>query len=180
MSTAPLQYVRHSLAPDEELIHVGEFHWIYTFSAIMKIVWGIFWAIVIVFAAYYIETAMMGKVYDGFFDAVRGQHAGVKILSFLSVVLGMFMFAHMMVHKATTEIAVTTSRLIYKRGLIARYVGEMAIDRIEGVNFLQGILGRILNYGRVVVRGMGVGEMVLPPIADPILFRKAIEKAKGA
>ena len=85
----------------------------------------------------------------------------------------------MMIIKATTEIAITNRRLVYKRGLIARYVGEMNIDRIEGVNVLQGVWGRIFNYGRVMVRGMGVGEVVLPPIEDPIRFRKAIEKARS-
>jgi len=39
-------------------------------------------------------------------------------------------------------------------------------------------LGRIFNYGRVMVRGMGVGEVVLPPVEDPISFRRAIEEAK--
>ena len=85
----------------------------------------------------------------------------------------------MMVVKVTTEIAITTSRLVYKRGLVARHVGEMSIDRIEGVNVLKTIMGRIFDYGRLAVRGMGVGEVVLPPLASPLAFRKAIEKAKG-
>ena len=84
-----------------------------------------------------------------------------------------------MVVKATTEIAITNNRLIFKRGLVARQVGEINIDRIEGVNVLQTIMGRVFNYGRIMVRGMGVGEVVLPPIEDPIAFRKAIEKAKA-
>ena len=85
----------------------------------------------------------------------------------------------MMIIKATTEIGVTDIRLVYKRGLVARAVGEINIDRIEGVNVLQGILGRIFGYSRVMVRGMGVGEVVLPPIAQPIRFKKAIEKARS-
>jgi hypothetical protein len=40
-------------------------------------------------------------------------------------------------------------------------------------------MGRILGFGRIMVRGMGVGEVILPPIANPIAFRKAIEKAKA-
>ena len=92
--------------------------------------------------------------------------------------MGLLRFAQMMIVKATTEIAITNSRLVYKRGLVARQVGEMSIDRIEGVNVLQSVLGRIFNYGRIMVRGMGVGEVILPPLADPIKFRKSIEKAK--
>jgi hypothetical protein len=40
------------------------------------------------------------------------------------------------------------------------------------------VLGRIFGYGRIMVRGMGVGEVVLPPISNPIAFRRAIEKAR--
>jgi uncharacterized membrane protein YdbT with pleckstrin-like domain len=85
----------------------------------------------------------------------------------------------MMIIKVTTEIAITNKRLVYKRGLVARYVGEINIDRIEGVNVLQGVLGRIFNYGRIMVRGMGVGEVILPPIEEPLKFRRAIERARS-
>ena len=55
----------------------------------------------------------------------------------------------------------------------------MSIDRIEGVNVLQTILGRLFGYGRLAIRGMGIGEVVLPPIEDPIAFRQSIEKARA-
>jgi uncharacterized membrane protein YdbT with pleckstrin-like domain len=55
----------------------------------------------------------------------------------------------------------------------------MNIDRIEGVDVAQGILGRILGFGFVSVRGMGVGEVPLPAIAEPVEFRKAIERARS-
>ena len=31
---------------------------------------------------------------------------------------------------------------------------------------------------KVSIRGMGVGEVVLPPIEDPIEFRKAVQEAR--
>jgi uncharacterized membrane protein YdbT with pleckstrin-like domain len=111
-------------------------------------------------------------------DYIRGLHPAIKLVSLMFFVLGLLKFAKQMVDKVTTEIAITTSRLIYKRGLVARYVGEISIDRIEGVNVLQGFWGRIFDYGRVVVRGMGVGEVILPPLSRPVIFRKAIEKAR--
>lgn len=115
----------------------------------------------------------------GFFSAIHELHPGIRGVSFFVFIFGLLKFAHMMVIKATTEIAVTSSRLVYKKGLIARHVGEINIDRIEGVNVLQPVLGRIFNYGRIMVRGMGVGEVLLPSIEDPIAFRRAIEKAKS-
>ena len=176
----PIHYVKQSLASNEELIHVGEFHWMYNVAAAMNIVWGVVMCVIVLVASYMFQTHVLDHNYSSFLSAVRDSHVGVRLVSFFCILFGLFAFASAMVIKATTEIAVTNSRLIYKRGLVARYVGEIAIDRIEGVNFLQGVMGRIFNYGRVVIRGMGVGEIVLPPIADPMKFRRAIEKAKNS
>ena len=141
---------------------------------------GLVGAIFIMFMAYQ-AYGLLGKLPSsnvGFFAAIKIIHPGIRGVSFLFFILGLVKFAQMMVVKVTTEIAITNNRLVYKRGLVARHVGEISIDRIEGVNVLQPILGRIFNYGRVMVRGMGVGEVLLPPIEDPISFRRAIEEAK--
>lgn len=172
-------YVQQSLTPGEELIHVGQFHWFYTFQAIMAIVWGAISCIFVIGGAIYFEMNFGGGMRAGnILGLIRELHPGIRLGAFFLFVLGLLRFAQMMVVKASTEIAVTTSRLIYKRGLVARYVGEMSIDRIEGVNVLQSFFGRIFNFGRIMVRGMGVGEVILPPLDNPIAFRKAIEKAR--
>lgn len=172
-------YVQQSLGPDEELVHVGQFHWIYTVQAFLAIIWGALASLAIIAGAVY------GYQYFGLYPeglpvltAVKHLHPGIRIFAFVVFILGLFSFAQMMIIKSTTEIAITNNRLVFKKGLVARHVGEMSIDRIEGVNVLQSFFGRIFNYGRLAVRGMGVGEVVLPSIADPIAFRKAIERAR--
>lgn len=172
-------YVQQSLGPDEELVHIGKFHWMYTVNSFMSILWGLVLSILVMFVAYK-AYAFMGRLppETGFFGSIQIIHPGIRGVSFLFFIFGLVKFAHMMVIKVTTEIAITNTRLVYKRGLVARQVGEISIDRIEGVNVLQSILGRLFNYGRVMIRGMGVGEVVLPPIEDPISFRRAIEEAK--
>jgi uncharacterized membrane protein YdbT with pleckstrin-like domain len=172
-------YVQQSLSPDEEIIHIGHFHWMYTVKAVLAIVWGIVGCIAVILGAlYFQEHYWIGFQSEGVLARIKELHPGIRIGAFFVFIFGVLRFASMMVVKATTEIAITNSRLIFKRGLVARYVGEMSIDRIEGVNVLQTVLGRIFGYGRIMVRGMGVGEVVLPPISNPIAFRRAIEKAR--
>ena len=174
-------YVQQSLTPGEELIHVGHFHWMYTLGAIMSIFGGILSCIGVIIAAVYFQYNFgFGFESQTWLGMVRELHPAVRLAAFFAFVMGLLRFAHMMVIMASTEMAITNNRLIYKRGLVARYVGEMSIDRIEGVNVLQTFWGRILGYGRIMVRGMGVGEVILPPMDNPIAFRKAIEKAKAA
>ncbi len=173
-------YVQQSLGPDEELIHVGEFHWMYTVNAFLSIFWGLLGSILVLYGAIMFYRQMGYFPADlVFIKAIPYLHPGLRIFAFFVFIMGLLSFAQMMVVKATTEIAITTSRLIYKRGLIARYIGEISIDRIEGVNVLQTFFGRIFNYGRLAIRGMGVGEVILPPIEDPIEFRKSIQKARS-
>lgn len=176
-------YIIQSLGEDEELIHVGRFHWMYNVQAVMNIVFSVVLAIALLIFAVKFQPTIFGAdpTFEqlGALGKVQALHPGVRILAFLVVVLGLLKFAVMMVNKATTEIGITNKRLVYKRGLVARYVGEINVDRIEGVNVLQGILGRIFNYGRLMIRGMGVGEIILPPIDDPVKFRRAIDKARN-
>ena len=177
-----MHYIQQSLSEDEELVHVAHFHWMYNVQAVINILFSLGLAIGILVFAIKMEPVFFNT--PGFeqlslIGQIQHLHPGVKIVSFFVLLMGVMRFVQMMIVKATTEIAVTNRRLVYKRGLVARYVGEMNIDRVEGVNVLQGVLGRIFGYGRVMVRGMGVGEVVLPPIAEPIKFRKSIEKARN-
>jgi uncharacterized membrane protein YdbT with pleckstrin-like domain len=180
---APSDYIRHSLSADETLIHIAKFHWIYNVSAVFNIIISFALALGVILLALKFQPIVFNTPSTAglpFIDRIQLLHPGVKILSFFLIVLGVLKFVQMMIVKATTEIGVTDVRMVYKQGLIARAVGEINIDRVEGVNVLQGIMGRIFGYGRVMVRGMGVGEVVLPPIEQPIRFKKAIEKARSA
>ncbi len=191
-------YVQQSLAPDEEILMAARFHWTYTFNAIMWILFGISLGIGVAYGGIWWEinstiramyTDLPPEYYaqaeeqvlnerGGYIKILWSLHPGFRLGALAMFVMGLFLFANMMIVKATTEIAVTTDRLVYKRGLIAREVGELSIDRIEGVSLLQGVLGRILGFGRVSVRGMGVGEVILPPIEAPIEFHKAIQESR--
>lgn len=172
-------YIEQSLGPNEELVFVGRFHWMYTVHALFSMFFMVLASVMALMAGVY-AYIQLGKFppHVDWIMAVPYTHPGLRIFSFLLFILGLFSFANKMVVKATTEIAVTNQRLVYKRGLIARQVGEINIDRIEGVNVLQSVLGRIFDYGRLAIRGMGVGEVVLPPVENPIVFRQSIEKAK--
>ena len=181
MAAHNLAYVRQSLGAGEEIIFVGEFHWIYTLKAILCIFWGFVGAAFIVAASVYFE----GNYGKGFasrdwLGMVRELNPAIRLGSFMVFILGLVSFARKMVVRSATEIVITSTRLIFKRGLVARFVGEMNIDRIESVNVLQSFWGRLLGYGRILVHGMGVGEILLPPLRDPLGFRRAIDRARNS
>jgi membrane protein YdbS with pleckstrin-like domain len=194
-------YVQQSLNPNEEIVRIGEFPWWYTFNAILWIGFGLFFAALVLYAGYYWQvtqtigqyvpgTQIWNAKESGYWDAAIEYSGGtfsmvqsiptiIKIAAFVAFIIGLLAFIQMMLIKYTTEICLTTDRLILKRGVIARNVEEISIDRIEGVDVRQGILGRMMNFGHVEVRGMGVGEIRLPIIDEPVGFRKSIERSRS-
>jgi uncharacterized membrane protein YdbT with pleckstrin-like domain len=74
----------------------------------------------------------------------------------------------------TTEIAVTDRRIIYKTGFISRKTTEMHMDKVESVDVDQSVLGRIFNFGNVIVRGTGSGLEPIRDIDAPLELRNHI------
>lgn len=191
-------YVEQSLTAGEKILHVGRFHWIYVVSALFWLVLGFVLCIAILTGGFTwdVRTDMQAaypnlpahlfwegwaRVVDsrgGYIAVIRETPLGIKMAGFGALLVGVVLFAQMMIVRATTEIAVTNKRLVIKEGVIARRVDEMDIDHIESVHVWQSVLGRLLDYGVVMVRGMGVGEISLPALAHPVILRKSIENAK--
>ncbi len=95
-------------------------------------------------------------------------------------VIGIVMFIRRLAYEVTTEVAVTNRRFVFKRGFISRQTDEFSTQRIEGVNLTQGFWGRVLNFGRLHIRGSGIGEVDLPTIRNPLEFRRAMVSANTA
>jgi hypothetical protein len=87
---------------------------------------------------------------------------------------GVFAWCDRFVRRASTEIVVTDLRVIYKMGLFSRHTIEMNISKIESVDVVQGVLGRVLDYGAVDIRGTGAGFEPLRNIGAPLALRNAI------
>jgi uncharacterized membrane protein YdbT with pleckstrin-like domain len=92
----------------------------------------------------------------------------------LFALLGLLRLLAGFVRRATTEFAVTNRRVIYKFGLIRRVTFEMNLSTVESVHVEQSILGRMLNYGQVEIRGTGSSFTPDNLITDPLAFRSHI------
>ncbi|PQA87149.1 PH domain-containing protein [Hyphococcus luteus] len=105
--------------------------------------------------------------------------AWLALLSLGLVGVGFIIFFHLWVTAATTEIVVTNHRVVVKTGWLRRYTRELPIRSIELVTIQQGFWARIFGYGRLVIHGSGDADIKIRPIANPLLFRKAIENVSN-
>ncbi|NMF90993.1 PH domain-containing protein [Aromatoleum petrolei] len=86
--------------------------------------------------------------------------------------LGLIFWLVAFVRYKTTELAVTNKRVIAKFGFISRQTIELNINKVESIQVNQGILGRIFNFGSLVVSGAGNPQAPIPGISNPMSFRR--------
>lgn len=92
---------------------------------------------------------------------------------------GAWIFATRGWRMMSTEIAVTSNRVVVKRGIFRTQTDEVAIPNIETVQMHQGLSGVALGIASFTIEGTGDDRVEIPPIAWPFQFRKAIEDARG-
>lgn len=90
--------------------------------------------------------------------------------------VGLLFFIGAALRVMTTELALTNKRVIAKTGLIGRDSIELRLEKVEGFIVKQGIMGRILNYGTVIVSGTGGIKTPIPFIGSPMQFRRVVNE----
>lgn len=97
-------------------------------------------------------------------------------LPFVPVTLGLSLIIPVIsfIERYFTEYAITSQGVLVKRGIIRRKVSRLSIKKIEGVELRQTILGRIFNYGTIVVRGTGSDSVVFYLVGSPVGFQGLI------
>jgi uncharacterized membrane protein YdbT with pleckstrin-like domain len=151
-----MSYVKHILQPGEQVVVIGRIHWIIYVP-------GVLWLIC---AAIAFGASVHFKYTNYQWPALA--------LAFVFLIFGLAGVLRAWWKIFTTEIAVTTARVVQKRGFITRYTNEMNMDKVESVIVDQSILGRLFDYGTISIRGTGQGFEKLKMISHAIELRNAI------
>jgi len=147
-----MSYVQKILQPGERVLNAGQLHWIIYANA--------FWLLLLAVASFTYYATSQAIAFSG--------------LGVLLVILAAAVAFADWFNQWTTEIAVTNRRIIYKRGFIRRHTAEMNMDKVESVVVDQSVLGRLLDYGTIHVRGTGEGIEHLHKIRAPLELRSSI------
>ena len=150
------RYIDDILQPGEKVLYSTNAHWIFYWPAIVA------WIVAV--ALFFLSRA---TVNESIVLLCLSASAVVAIAALYWTFKAWF-------HRWTTETDVTNLRVVHKTGFIKRRTFEMSLDKVESVDVNQSILGRILNYGSVTVRGVGEGAETIDTIASPLDFRNHI------
>ncbi len=94
------------------------------------------------------------------------------------LVIGIVIFIAEMIRFRTTEMVVTSRRIVVKRGFLSASLNQLSLDAMETSHIRQGLLGRLFGFGNLVIMGRGEGQLHFPPMAEPGAFVAAAEKAR--
>ncbi|SFZ73653.1 PH domain-containing protein [Chitinimonas taiwanensis] len=91
---------------------------------------------------------------------------------------GLLVFLAIYIKVKSTELAITNKRVIAKFGFISRSTVELNINKIESLQVHQTLLGRLFNFGSLVIAGAGEPQAPIPGIARPLEFRRYFMEAQ--
>ncbi len=149
-------YAEKVLQPGETIAYQARLHWIVYLGGIVLVIA----AVILALAA----VALPG-------DTLK---LGLMLAALIALALGLAQMLRAWFVVANTEIIVTNRRLIYKTGFIARDTVEMNLDKVESVLVEQTLIGRMLDFGRVIVRGVGSGLEPIDRVAAPLQLHRNI------
>lgn len=149
-----MAYVEKILQPDERVVARAHVHW-------AVFIWPVL--VLIAALAVYITSARYENEQYLFY--------GLLGAAALIGLLGLRRLMAVLVERLCTELVVTDRRVIAKVGFIRRHTWEINNSKVEGVQVNQSVLGRVLNFGSILVKGTGGGFAPVRNIADPLAFR---------
>jgi uncharacterized membrane protein YdbT with pleckstrin-like domain len=146
-----MSYVDKNLMPSEKVIYRTHLHWV-------VFLWPILWFVV----AIWLYSAGVAK--------------GSIFATLVLLLIAFPMLFDAFVARRTSEFAVTNKRVLIKTGLIRRHSLETLLNKIEGIHVEQGILGRIVDYGTIIITGTGGSKEPFHRIANPMEFRRRVQE----
>ena len=150
------RYIDEILQPGERVLYSTNEHWVYFLPAIGA------WIAAVAFLVLWRLVAV---------DALTLVYL---VLAAVAGLAALYWTATAWFHRWTTETDVTNMRVVHKTGFIRRRTFEISLDKVESVDVDQSILGRLMNYGDLTIRGSGEGTQTISTIASPLAFRNAI------
>jgi uncharacterized membrane protein YdbT with pleckstrin-like domain len=79
--------------------------------------------------------------------------------------------------RANSEFAVTNKRIIVKLGFFTTRTIELLHSKVETISVYQGLMGKMLGYGDLIVTGSGGTREAFKAVASPLELRRAVQAA---
>ena len=106
----------------------------------------------------------------------EGWHGYNVIGLFILVTRGGLGLLSALVNVTSSEFGVSTKRVLMKTGFLSRHSLETLLSKVESISVHQGLLGRLLGFGAIVVGGTGGSRELFFGIRAPLEFRRHVQE----
>jgi len=144
------------------LLFLRPFLWTLLGLVLLGVVWGWPWI-----AQRFVPGAPPGPLAEPWVWLPLG-------LGGLLLVWGLFRLVTHLGRAGTTEMLVTPRKIVFRSGFFSRQTIEMVNSKIETVQVDQSFLGRIFDYGTIIITGTGGSLEPISMIAHPRALQQAI------
>ena len=151
-----MSFIEKHLLPGEQILYVSGKHWKIFLPATLLLISGAVFLIL-----YLMQQELRLLMYGGIALAI----------------LAVLLLIPPLIEYLGTEFGVTNRRILIKVGLVRRHSIEILLNKVEGVQVDQGVMGRIFNYGSVLVSGLGGTRESFRDVARPLEFRRRVQES---
>ena len=102
------------------------------------------------------------------------QRIGIVFLVVALIPIGMGIF-----RRSGREYAVTNKRVVTQNGVMQRQTEELFLNKIESIAVDQSVVGRMLGFGTVTIRGTGGSFGPFERVSAPLELRRQIQDQIG-
>jgi uncharacterized membrane protein YdbT with pleckstrin-like domain len=156
-----MSYASRHLIPGEKIVYETRLHWII-------LAWQVIFALIFLFAP---GVALLYFYHD---------KTDVVWLAALLLASGVIVILAGTMRRNATEMAVTNKRVLIKQGITSRRTLEILLQKVESIAVEESMMGRMLGFGTVIVKGTGGTPEPFTRMASPLEFRSQVEQQIAA
>jgi hypothetical protein len=157
-------YLENSLLPGEKPVHTARPHWIvFVFPVIASLPFG-----ALAFAHALASGSPISRG-DG------SAHSDAQVAGFyLAIAVACLAFGF--VRRASSALTITNRRVMAQKGFWMRKTFEVPLSWLATVTVEESLLGRVLGYGTILLRGTGGSVERFPRMSSAVRFRKLVQQ----
>lgn len=163
-------YVKRAMQANEKILYAAQLHWIIYRSGIFVTLLGAAFG----YFALPVLSFFVGNDFVQHFDKP------VRFIAVIMILVGAFLLVGSYIRQISTELVITDQRVIAKHGFIATTSYELMLPKVEGATIDQSVMGRLLGYGTLMVKGTGGGISPIDHVANPYKFHVHLMNALHA
>lgn len=168
-----MSHITDNLVPGETLLFETRHHWVVLIGPLLVSI-----LLAVPGAAMLLGSTGHDPLGMTSFYATIGPQVSL-VLGLILVVTALVIFGYGLAKRNATQMAVTNKRVLLKTGMASRRTLDLMLSKVESIGVDETVLGRMLGYGTVHLRGTGGTPESFTKISHPQEFRRHVQEQIG-